>query len=120
MVSLFAKKLLFCLDTKSNQKNQDNKDASTLPAGSSRFFRCSSASHFHITQKAKPSFPPLRWPALVVRACAFLIAVHLMLSFKTMLFSFPFPVSRKASDEIRQNDGWLCAKAGHKQIFTEG
>jgi hypothetical protein len=38
----------FFLDKKV-AKNQDNKDASTLPAGSSRFFRCSSASHFHIT-----------------------------------------------------------------------
>jgi len=61
------------LDTKSNQKDQDNKDASTRPAGSLRFFRCFGTSYLHITQKAKPSFPPLRWPALVVRAYAFLI-----------------------------------------------
>jgi len=52
-------------------KNQDNKDAYPLLAGSSRFFRCSNTTYFHITQKAKPSFPPLRWPAIVVRACAF-------------------------------------------------
>ena len=33
--------------------------------------------HFvpHITQKAKPSFPPLRWPALVVMAHALFIKV---------------------------------------------
>jgi hypothetical protein len=100
MVSLFAKKSLFsqvvcffkvlkraspfCLDTKSNQKNQDNKDASLAPCRFFTLFSLFGTFVPHITQKAKPPFPPLRWPALVVRAHAFL-----------------FPVSRTASGESR-------------------
>jgi len=108
MVSLFAKKSLFVFDTKSNQKNQDNKDAYPLPAGSSRFFRCFSASHFHITQKAKPSFPPLRWPALVVRVLRFFYS-----SFKSNSMFF---VNREASGENGQNDGGLVWLQGIRKF----
>ncbi|SDS41124.1 hypothetical protein SAMN05216490_1106 [Mucilaginibacter mallensis] len=98
LVSLIAAKAyFFCLDTKET-KNQDNKDASTRPADSLRFFRCSGTSYLHITQKTKPSFPPLRWPALVVRALRFFFSPLL-----------PLPVSRTASGEIRQNNGGLVS-----------
>jgi len=104
MVSLFAKKSLFVFDTKSNQKSQDNKDASTLPAGSSRFFRCSNTSYFHITQKAKPAFPPLRWPALVVRSHA---------------FSF-FPSVEQLRMKSGKTMAALCAMAGHSRFLQKG
>jgi len=73
MVSLIAAKATTFVFIQKLAKDQDNKDVSTLPAGSSRFFRCSNTSYSHITHKAKPSFPPLRWPALVVRGHVFLI-----------------------------------------------
>ena len=70
MVSLFAKKSLFVLIQKVTKKIKTTRMLPSLPAGSSRFFRCSNTSYSHITQKAKPAFPPLRWPALVVKAHA--------------------------------------------------
>ena len=56
----------------------------------------------HITQKAKPAFPPLRWPALVVRAYA---------------FSFLLPVSRTGSGESRQNDGGFVYQQGIADFY---
>ena len=51
-------------------KNQDNKDASTLPAGSLRFFRCS--VHSYLTSPKKLNrHSRLRWPALVVKGPRF-------------------------------------------------
>ncbi len=46
----------FWLDPKVTKKSS-HIDASTLPAGSLRFFRASRIA------KAKPSFPPYAWPA---------------------------------------------------------
>jgi len=50
-------------------KNQDNKDASTRPAGSSRFFRCLVLRTFTSPKKLN-RHSRLRWPALVVMADA--------------------------------------------------
>jgi hypothetical protein len=61
-----AEPYFFCLDTKET-KNQDNKYASTRPAGSSRFFRCSVLRTFTAHKKLN-RHSRLRWPALVVRA----------------------------------------------------
>ncbi len=79
----------------SNQRSS-HIDASTLPAGSLRFFRAS-----HIA-KAKPSFPPYARPADMTS--------HR--SFFDITTNIVFKVSRTASDEIRQNNDGLSEGKG--------
>jgi hypothetical protein len=53
-------------------KNQDNKYASALPAGSLRFFRCSALCAF-TSHKKLNRHSHLRWPALVAKTGPLLI-----------------------------------------------
>jgi hypothetical protein len=71
MVSLFAKKLLFVLIQKVTKKI---KPTSTLPRSLPVLHAFFAVRYFvpHITQKLN-RHSRLRWPALVVRACALLI-----------------------------------------------
>jgi len=94
----------FCLDTKGSKKSRQQ---GCFPAPCRFFTLFSLFVTFvpHITQKAKPAFPPLRWPALVVKACAFDYGDGCHAEHDSL--HFLFSVSREDSGENGQNDGGL-------------
>jgi hypothetical protein len=71
----------------------------------------------HITQKAKPSFPPLRWPALVVRAYALFNSGSFKVLYINKVFLSP------SVEQLRMKAGKtmvaLNAMAGHSRFLQK-